>query len=51
MQPWGGYIRYLIRERHWPSRLQRLFMQGDPTGEVQATADAIIRQMKAEDEQ
>lgn len=50
MRLWLAYLRYAIRWHHWPSRIQRLFMQGDPNGEVQATADAIILQMKAEGE-
>jgi hypothetical protein len=35
----------------WPSRLQRLYMQGgDPTGEVRAIADAILAEIRAEEE-
>jgi hypothetical protein len=44
-----AYIRYALRYRGWPSRLQRLHMQGDPTGEVRRVADEIIRQIESEE--
>jgi hypothetical protein len=42
-----AYIRYALRYRTWPSRLQRLHMQGDPTGEVRRIADQIIAEIEA----
>jgi hypothetical protein len=47
---WLSCLRYRRRAGRWPSRLQRLYMQGDPTGEVRATADAILAEIRAEDE-
>lgn len=44
-----AYLRYALRYRAWPSRLQRLHMQGDPTGEVKRVADQIIREIESED--
>lgn len=45
-----------LRDRFWlwwhtrlfPSRMQRLHNQGDPTGEVRAFAEQIIQEMKDE---
>ena len=39
-------IRYRLRYGIWPSRLQRLYMRGDPTGEVARVADAIYQEIK-----
>jgi hypothetical protein len=47
---WLSYLRYWRWTGQWPSRLQRLYMQGDPTGEVRATADAILTEIRTEDE-
>jgi len=46
IQLWLSYIRYAIRYRQWPGRIQRLYMQGDPTGEVKALADSIFREIR-----
>jgi hypothetical protein len=45
-----AYISYALRYRTWPSRLQRLHMQGDPTGEVRRVADQIIAEIEADDQ-
>lgn len=49
MRLWLAYLRYAVRWHCWPSRLQRLYMQGDPTGEVRRTADEILRQLREEE--
>jgi|HubBroStandDraft_3_1064219.scaffolds.fasta_scaffold731467_3 hypothetical protein len=46
---WMAYIDYARRGNFgWPSRLQRLFMQGDPTGEVARISAAIRGELYAE---
>jgi hypothetical protein len=47
---WLSYLRYWRWTGQWPSRLQRLYMQGDPTGEVRAISDAVLAEIRAEDE-
>ena len=44
-------IRYLIKYRHWPSRLQRDFMSRNPARQarVRAVSDAINAEIDAED--
>lgn len=49
MRYWLAYIRYKLSYGTWPSRLQRLYMQGDPTGEVRRTADAWLKEIEDED--
>lgn len=44
-----AYLRYRIKHGYWPSRLQRLYMRGDPTGECRRIADQILRELEAED--
>jgi hypothetical protein len=46
---WLSCLRYWRQNRRWPSRLQRLYMQGDPAGEVRAVADAILEEIRNED--
>ena len=44
-------IRYVLKHRSWPSRLQRDFMSRNPRRQarVRAVADAINAQVDAED--
>jgi hypothetical protein len=50
MRLWLAYLGYRLRYKSWPSRLQRLYMQGDPTGEVKAVADAVLAEIREGEE-
>jgi hypothetical protein len=47
---WMAYLNY-ARKWHfgWPGRLQRLHMQGDPTGEVARLVAAIRKELEDEE--
>ncbi len=52
---WLSYVGYAYRNRAlglraaWPGRLQRLWMQGDPTGEVRELTRRIILELSLKD--
>jgi hypothetical protein len=45
---WRDRILLLWHVRIHPTRLQKLHNAGDPTGEVKAFSDQVIREMKEE---
>lgn len=47
---WLAYLNY-ARKWHfgWPGRLQRLHMQGDPTGEVARVSAAVRKELEDEE--
>ena len=45
---WAAYLNYARKGRFgWPSRVQRLHMQGDPAGEVARLATKIRAELDA----
>lgn len=50
MRYWLAYVRYRLSSGRWPSRLQRLYMQSDPTGEVRRISDAILKELREENQ-
>jgi hypothetical protein len=44
-----AYIGYWRKYQTWPSRMQRLHMQGDPTGEVRRFADQVLAELREEE--
>lgn len=47
---WLAYLNYAHKWHFgWPGRLQRLHMQGDPTGEVERLSAAIRKELRDEE--